>query len=91
MTLEKPYTLKFKESAAKSFNDLDKPKREQLQKKLAERCKNPKVPSAQLRGDLSGLYKIKIQGIRAVYQVKDDELILLVLVVGKRENDDVYK
>ncbi|OUI79012.1 type II toxin-antitoxin system RelE family toxin [Acetobacter orientalis] len=91
MTLRALYTLKFRPKAADAFNKLDKPKREQLAKKLQQRLLNPRVSSAQLRGDLAGLYKIKMKGIRAVYQVKDDEMILLVLVIDKRENDDVYK
>lgn len=91
MILKNDYRLAFKKEALKNLEALDKPQKEQIYKKLAERCKNPKVPSALLRSELAGLYKIKIKGIRAIYQVKDDQLILLVLVIGKRENDDVYR
>ena len=38
-------------------------------------------------------YKIKLRnaGYRIVYQVKDHELIVLVVAVGKRERNEVYK
>lgn len=87
---EKSYDYKFKKQALKNFQALDKSIREQLYKKLDERCDNPRVPSAALRGNMAGLYKIKIKGIRLIYQVIDNELVILVLIVDKRENDDVY-
>jgi mRNA interferase RelE/StbE len=39
------------------------------------------------------VYKIKLRtaGYRLAYEVFDDEVVVYVLVVGKREKDDVYK
>lgn len=90
MSLKRDYKLAFKKEALKNLEALDKPQKEQIYKKLVKRCKNPKVPSAMLRGELAGLYKIKIKGIRAVYQVKDDTLTILILVIDKRENNKIY-
>ncbi|WP_239253880.1 type II toxin-antitoxin system RelE family toxin [Candidatus Nitrotoga sp. M5] len=41
---------------------------------------------------LAGCYKIKLlkQGFRLVYVVEDGELVVLVLSVGKRENNAAY-
>ncbi len=38
-------------------------------------------------------YKIKLRnaGYRLVYEVRDKQLIVLVVAVGKRERNDVYK
>ncbi|WP_462170184.1 type II toxin-antitoxin system RelE family toxin [Campylobacter concisus] len=35
--------------------------------------------------------KLRDVGYRLAYQVKDDEIVVLVLVVGKRENNEVYE
>jgi mRNA interferase RelE/StbE len=51
------------------------------------------VASAKLHGDLGNFYKIKLRtvGYRLVYEVIDLKLIVLVIAVGKRNQDEVYK
>jgi mRNA interferase RelE/StbE len=42
---------------------------------------------------LQGYYKIKLlkQGVRLVYGVEDDVLIVMVMAVDRRENSKVYQ
>ncbi len=86
------YELGFVEAALKEWNKLDSNTREQFKRKLAERCVNPRVPSAQLSGSRDR-YKIKLRGAgyRLVYEVRDDQLIVIVIAVGKRDRSEVYK
>jgi mRNA interferase RelE/StbE len=86
------YELAFSDEALKEWRKLDNATREQFKVKLAERLQNPKVPSARLHGSKER-YKIKLRnaGFRLVYQVKDMELLVLVVAVGKRERNEVYK
>ena len=79
-------------SALKEWQKLDNSIKLQFKKKLSERLENPKVTKDKLRG-YEDVYKIKLRdvGYRLAYQVKDDEIVVLVLVVGKRENNEVYK
>jgi mRNA interferase RelE/StbE len=86
------YDLAFLDEALKEWRKLDNATREQFKAKLAERLQNPKVPSARLHG-AKERYRIKLRnaGYRLVYQVKDRELLVLVVAVGKRERNDVYK
>lgn len=86
------YELAFLDDALKEWRKLDNATREQFKAKLAERLQNPKIPSARLHGARER-YKIKLRsaGYRLVYQVKDRELLVLVVVVGKRERNEVYK
>lgn len=86
------YKLKFLPSAFKEWKKLAPPIRNQFKQKLEERLINPHVGSAKLRG-YESVYKIKLKaaGYRLAYQVIDDEVIVYVLAVGKRENDSVYK
>ena len=86
------YDLKFKEEAWQEWNSLDGSTRELFKKKLKERIENPKIPSAKLR-TMPDCYKIKLRGpgYRLVYQVRDNELVIVVIAVGKRDNNQVYK
>jgi mRNA interferase RelE/StbE len=86
------YELAFLDEALKEWRKLDNTTREQFKAKLAERLLNPKIPSARLSGP-KDRYKIKLRnaGFRLVYQVKDQELLVLVVAVGKRERNEVYK
>ena len=86
------YELEFLPSALKEWQKLDNSIKGQFKKKLSERLENPKVTKDKLRG-YEDVYKIKLRdvGYRLAYQVKDDEIVVLVLVVGKRENNEVYE
>ncbi len=86
------YELAFLDEALKEWRKLDSVTREQFKSKLAERLQNPKIISARLYGTKER-YKIKLKsaGYRLIYQVKDRELIVLVVAVGKRERNEVYK
>ncbi len=86
------FELAFLEEALKEWRKLDQGIREQFKKKLAERLPSPYVPSAQLCSS-GNRYKIKLRqaGYRLAYEVRDKELIVLVVAVGKRERNAVYK
>ena len=85
------YELEFMPKALKEWQKLDSNTKEQFKKKLARRLENPKVPKDKLR-DFDNVYKIKLKslGYRLAYEVIDERLVVLVLVVGKRENNAVY-
>ena len=87
------YTLKFVPSALTEWRALDGSVKVNLKKLLAKRLENPHVPGSELRGELRGCYKIKLrkQGYRLVYQVEDEAVVVLVLAVGKREDDSAYR
>lgn len=82
----------FKVEAEKEWSKLDLTIKRQFKKKLVECLKNPHIPSARLNG-MKNCYKIKLQsvGYRLVYEVRDKELVVSVVAVGKRERNEVYK
>jgi len=86
------YSLEFITLAKKEWDSLDSTIKKQFKKRLIERLEEPKVESAKLNG-MDDCYKIKLRsvGYRLVYQVQDEELIVLVVSVGKREKNHVYK
>ncbi len=78
--------------AWREWQALDGSIKQVLKPLLAKRLQNPHVPGALLHRELVGCYKIKLlkQGYRLVYVVEDGELFVLVLSVGKRENNAAY-
>lgn len=86
------FELGFLDIALKEWWKLDSVIREQFKAKLAERLVTPHVPSARLIGN-KNRYKIKLRsvGYRLVYEVRDSQFIVVVVAVGKRERNAVYK
>lgn len=86
------YELEFLESALAEWQRLDGSLKAQFKKKLAEHLLDPRVPSARLHGHPERC-KIKLRsiGYRLVYEVQDQRLIVLVVAVGKRDKNAVYK
>ena len=81
------YKLKFIRESKKEWDKLDNSIKIQFHKKLKQRLLNPNVASAKLSG-YDNVYKIKLRssGFRLAYEVKEKEIVVLVLKVGKREN-----
>lgn len=86
------FKLVFKEDAKKEWDQLDATIRSIFAKKLKERIKQPRIESSRLSG-MKDCYKIKLRraGFRLVYQVRNKELVVSVVAVGKRERNLVYK
>ncbi|MEI8707181.1 type II toxin-antitoxin system RelE family toxin [Pseudoalteromonas sp. B62] len=86
------YKLKFLPAALKEWGKLAPPLKSQFKKKLIERLDNPHVPASKLRG-FDNVYKIKLRtaGYRLAYEVIDNEIVVYVLAIGKRDKDAIYK
>lgn len=85
------YKLSFLPKALKEWKKLDASVSGQFKKKLKERLENPKVEKDKLRG-FENVYKIKLRnvGYRLAYEVKDEEITIVVLIVGVRDKNKVY-
>ena len=86
------YKLKFLPTALKEWKKLENAIQVQFKKKLEERLAFPHIPSCQLSG-FKYHYKIKLRasGYRLVYEVIDEEIYILVIAIGKRDKNVVYK
>ena len=82
----------FRPKAAKAFQKLDPALQRQLAQKLNERRFNPKVVADAVR-EIPGGYKVKLRasGFRLIYLVRDRQLVILVLSIGKREREEAYR
>jgi mRNA interferase RelE/StbE len=86
------YEVVFRPRAAKAFQKLNAALQRQLARKLIERSRNPRVLPDAVREIPNG-YKIKLRssGFRLVYMVRDGQMVILVLSIGKREREEAYK
>lgn len=86
------YKLDFHPVAFKEWQSLDETIRKPFKQKLAQRLQNPHHAPSKLSGQ-KNRYKIKLRaiGYRLVYEVRDSEIVVVVVSVGKRERNVVYK
>jgi mRNA interferase RelE/StbE len=86
------YFLDFHPKAFKEWKHLNQSIKLQFHKKLKQRLENPRVPKDKLSG-YENMYKIKLRniGYRLAYEVQDEEIVVYVVSVGKRENNKAHK
>ena len=79
-------------TVTKEWRKLGESVRHQFKKKLLERLAQPRVEADRLR-HLPDCYKIKLRnaGYRLVYQVDDRKVLVIVVVVGRRDRLTVYR
>ncbi|MBU2104528.1 MAG: type II toxin-antitoxin system RelE/ParE family toxin [Nanoarchaeota archaeon] len=79
------YNLNFSSGARKFFRKLTNFDKRQIGKKIEELKQNPEL-GKPLTGKLSGLWSLRIGKFRVLYQVRKNELIILILKIGHRKN-----
>ena len=86
------FKLTFKKQAKKEWDKLDPFIRSVFKKKLRKRLDEPRIKSAEL-SNMENCYKIKLRnaGYRLVYQVRDREVVVSVIAVGKRDRNTIYR
>ena len=85
------YVLEFVPSAVKELVKIDKVHQKQIKTKLLLLCKDPEFLQNNikaLKGEYSGMFRLRVGTYRVVFQVKEKEIIILVLRIGHRK--DVY-
>ena len=82
------FSIRVKESAAKELRRVAGPDRMRIVAAIDRLAETPHLGSA-LKGDLRGLRRIRVGDYRVVYEVRDDELLVLVVRVAHRR--DVYR
>jgi len=84
-----PYQLRLTDAAERQLERLDKTVAKQIMRKLlkwAERAEA--VQHEALTGQWSGLFRVRIGDYRAIYDLKRNEHIMLVVKIGHRR--EVY-
>jgi mRNA interferase RelE/StbE len=82
------YTVRIKASAERSLRHIAKPDRIRLVEAIDRLADEPTAGSA-LKGEFTGLRRLRVGAYRVVYEVTHEELVVLVVRVGHRR--EVYR
>jgi len=83
------WRIEFAETARKELSRLGRDAQARLRKYLRERialCEDPRDYAAPLKSNLAGLWKFRVGEYRLVAEIRDEEIRVLVLRVGRRKN-----
>ena len=79
-----PYSLKIKQSAYKEIQQLDKKERIRIVSAIDKLTDNPHIGKV-LKGELSGLRRIRSGNYRVIYEINEGEVLILVLRIAHRK------
>ena len=82
------YEVVLSRDAARTLERLTPAMRARIFKALERVRANP-LKEKRLRGELEGLFSVRIGEMRAVYEVNSDQKIMVVHAIGPR--GDIYK
>ena len=85
------YRVVFGDIADKQYKKLDNSIKFRILKylKKLESTENPKAFGKPLSNNLKNLWRYRIDNFRIIAEIKNEELIILIIEIGKRSN--VYK
>jgi len=79
------YKIILEKKSESFFRKLEKKEQEIIVKKFNELEKNPEL-GKPLTASLAGLWSLRFGDYRAIYQIKQNELVILILKLGHRKN-----
>ncbi len=82
------YSVSIKQSAAKALAKIAHEDRLRIIDAIDELKSNPSAGGV-LKGEFSGLRRIRVGNYRVVYEVQDSKLVVLVIRIGHRR--EVYR
>jgi mRNA interferase RelE/StbE len=82
------YSVSIKQSAAKALEKIARDERLRIISAIDQLRDNPAAGSV-LKGEFSGLRRIRVGSYRVVYEVQDQQLVILVIRIGHRR--EVYR
>lgn len=83
------YAIRLRPAARRQFRTLTPEVQRRLLPRIDALAESPRPPGAESLSGLPGLYRIRVGDYRIVYQVLDEELIVLIVSIGHRR--EVYR
>ncbi len=85
------WAINLSKNAEKSLKGLDNTAKKRISAFIDSLIENtnPRSSGKALQGSLKGLWRYRIGDYRLICQIKDNELIILLLEIGHRK--DIYK
>jgi mRNA interferase RelE/StbE len=83
------YRIVFKPSAERAFLALPKDVQKRIDKRLLSLQDNPRPAGIKTLTGEPGVYRLRIGDYRVLYEVRDDQVLVLVLRIGHRR--EIYR
>ena len=85
------WAVKLDEKAAKFLKSLDKPSKQRIEAFInsLRDSSYPRTKGKGLQGRLSGYWRYRVGDYRLICQIKDGELVILIIEIGHRK--DIYR
>lgn len=83
------YSITFATSAKRQFDKLPKPAQRRLGSIITQLSEDPRPPDVVKLSGEERLYRVRGGDYRAVYEIRDNQLLILVVKVGHRR--DIYR
>lgn len=83
------YQIRLSREAEKVLARIVLSERLRIQRAIDSLATNPRLTGARQLVGSDGLYRLKVGQYRAVYDIQDDVLLILIITVGHRR--DVYR
>jgi mRNA interferase RelE/StbE len=85
----KAFEVRLRPAARRQLESLERPVQRRLVDAMAGLAEDPRPAGVKALQGLPGLLRLRVGAYRVLYQVRDDELLVLVLTLGNRR--DVYR
>jgi mRNA interferase RelE/StbE len=82
------FSLQIKSSALKELKRINKPQRTRIIAAIDRLPTNPWIGKS-LKGELSGLRRIRVGNYRVVYEICQQQVVILIVRIAHRQ--DVYR
>jgi len=83
------YRIKIKESALKVLRKVERKKRVRIWTAISALAEEPRAVGCVKMSGLDNFWRIRVGEWRIIYQIRDEELVVLVIRIGHRR--DVYR
>lgn len=76
---------------SEDFKKIDPPSRRLILKSIYKKLrKDPESYGSPLLGEYKGYWKLKVAHYRVVYRIIKDQIMVIVIKVGIRRDDEIY-
>ena len=83
------YQIRFKPSAAKELEKIDRPDQVRIAHRIDELSLHPRPAGAEKLKGIEGLYRLRVGDYRVIYMIEQDHLLVLVVKIGHRR--EIYR
>lgn len=87
--MSETYSLAIAPAAQRQIKKLDAAARKRISQAIDALKNTPRPPGVKKLADMPGLYRIRTGDYRIIYTIKDRQLLIIVVGVGRR--DGIYK